>query len=703
MSSARPNSATLPSVLLVTGEQESPVERAFEQLLGHPTWLHKVKLDREVDKVAVKCISEAWARFKPQSVLASSAAAWNTLRVLNIWQSQAGLFRDPNGSKSKPSSIMALPGYSGKTLLDYYAGDPATDNWLNRFLKEFRRQRELSVENDDARDRLALLNRALLGAVAANARHSITLPGAANDHGRNDVIAAIRVLQGAMLEGVLSAKDGRTSCEKLIFLASQSHSGLVLGERWKNTGFFDLVSQYVGPRRTPLGHDLFSSILVADDSGFWVDPFRPVWKRLGLQAISAKVPAQVTKALRQAAKSSRPVRVILLDMRFNDDTLAGAKVLSAISKEFKHIPVVALSVDDQFSETVLLKRMGAFAYLNKHALAEPHRGRDSASAFRQMQDAILAAVFASLAEDLRNLFQEIIRAWWTMSKVELAQARKMGGITETTWDLSGNRSISLFEIAVEQVVDVIIDESRRMFHGFWQDKQYPQGLACRQIIRALGVLNDKWCSTWKAWRFDPDVNMEFWKFPVDVQLPHRIYHQITTTIRNEASHGMVEDGQFRWLDVWIMGLTAFLKMEGTCRAYLQRMVPQCDFQTYQFQVKPRMATFVECLASLMATVLDDPTIHQHRDKPVARMDELARQLDERLTLHPPARYPEGFSEGDERRLSIQPYIFSLQGIYRPFHFLTAKSSWKSVPVELVGAHRLLMNLILRRVSQVPRT
>ena len=688
-------------ILLLRRRISSPVVRAFEQILKDSNPVHIIELDGNIHQNGLEKIPEETQKLKPALLLAGFDEAWAALRLLNIWQDQRDPFLSRRQSADKHQIVVPLLGVSGTSLVEILADRMSSqNNWLHSFLKLWSAHQEGNSSRGDLADSV---RKAFLAAIAAQTRHDIRLSNGVDAHGRNDVIAAIRVLQGSILDGWLPARDGQKSCSQILRIAKRQKLQPNANANWKHSKFFDLANANITAKAIVGRVAPFASLLVIDDRGFWKKPFRPVWRRLGLNIKFLQQPSEVSAVCVQSEKQGRPIRVVLLDMRFGDDPLAGARSLPFLRKQLGGIPIVGLSVDDHFSESVALKRMGLFAYINKHALAEPHRGRDAVSAFRQLRDAILIAAFASLSQDLRKLFDVIINALKETVKAETTRAAR--GASENNLTVSAEISFKPFEHSANRALDVLRDECQRMFHGCWQESIHPAGLACRQIIRALGLVNDKWCSIWRAWRFDPDDNLQYWKHPVDVAIPYQIYHQITTAIRNEASHGMVEDHQFHWLDVWIMTLTLFLKVEGTCHAYFDKTFGEDASRLQHYpQIKKDVTQFVNCLAGLMAVVLknaDAFDLNTRGKNWESVMAVLSKTICKRLQSHSPRRHSDGFAEGDERRLSVQPYVlFSRSGTFSRFQSMTDVKVWASISGELKATHLLLMKLVLRRSSVV---
>jgi len=246
-------------------------------------------------------------------------------------------------------------------------------------------------------------------------------------------------------------------------------------------------------------------------------------------------PNELREVREEALCIGAPVRAVVLDLKLGRGVAHGGAFQGALRETFPGVPVISLSVEDIFSQVALLKRRRLFCYLNKRTLTEERGSRDEVTAFCQHRDAVLLASLASVVQDLREV-------WGDLRKN--VTAFQPNGADQT---LDGYMQVALDELA---------DACRREFHARWQDADYPRGLACRQVVRSFGLVNDKWCecvlgpeSQW------PDyAQVSRW--------PCAAYHYVNTALRNEASHAKVPDACFQWLDVWIMKLAMILKMEG---------------------------------------------------------------------------------------------------------------------------------------------
>jgi hypothetical protein len=168
-------------------------------------------------------------------------------------------------------------------------------------------------------------------------------------------------------------------------------------------------------------------------------------------------------------------------------------------------------------------------------------------AFMQMQDLIILAQLASLSDDLEDWLGKIIKADGNQ--------------------IFGNEDFSRY---ASIAFDSLYEECRRIFHGKWQDYDFPVYLGTQQVIRAFGKVNDKWCELCTNKGLDPDPAPDpKTKKSVDwtgdwetKKWPHQSYHYILTYIRNIASHAVVEDEKFHFPDAWIAVLAYMLKLDG---------------------------------------------------------------------------------------------------------------------------------------------
>jgi CheY-like chemotaxis protein len=691
----------------------SSAARAFHYVFSHAgAGICCIPFDGSDPNATVDAISKHFPEPVPALLVSASNTAWQALRVLNVWQLDAGVFTPTTTHPSvRIPKVIPLPHILYDTLLDLFATNSISNGgWVAQTLNILASAKGRFLAPNDVK-------RAILHYIAAVERHSLKMSRAAGTHGRNDAIAALRVAQGAIMDQGLDLDAGKAACEKVCSIGAYFESK----PDWNESPFFNLVSQ-LGPVSKSIAVP-FASIVVADDEGFWSEPMEPIWNRLGFALVSQPTPGQVTENIRRFHSGGAPVRAVLLDMELHGDRLGGARLLQMLHQGFPHLPVIALSVDDQFSETVLLKRMGAFAYLNKHALAEPHPGRDALSAFRQLKDAVLAAGFASLTMEFSYLSETLSEANARMVEQEkhLDKALRKKEVD------NANKAENLLSPLAKQVREslfVYVEECRRMFHGYWQDSAYPCGTACRQIIRALGLVNDKWSSLWKTWHFDPDGyegdngkpyadrrHFDAWLNGVDIRFPFWPYQEITTAIRNAASHAVITDLDFTWIDVWIVFLALFLKMEGICRAYCEARSPsygavlsrQCD-QILHRLVCTLKGLLISSGCNAPTTLPDDlrnPSEPQLR----ASFTDTAKQIQQQLSVLPGDEKP--LTEGDPAWLSLKPYHLAFRTKDELMcGFLQKWETGFNLSPQQSSASLLLLHLISHRLSdnlaRIPR-
>ena len=669
--------------------QPSAVSRAFGQVFQKSRIsIHPIEFNGVVTQTELHRIENEIKKHKPFLLLAESQVAWNALRVLNVWQSEGSMFDSAKSNSRTAPKVVPISGISDScfaSLFDYFAaGIPSFGSWIAGLVQALH-DRSASPALEPKEVRCALLH-----FLAAQERHDLRLKNKPDPHGRNDVIASVRILQGAKLDGWITSDMVQDSCQR-IFTIARENDLLSVSPDWSSSRFVELSPEPAPTERTD--SESFASLLVADDQGFWGKPLQPIWQRLGFELVPQTTAVELENEISVQKDKGKPVRVILLDMRLNNDNLGGAKLLRYLRRRAGHIPVVALSVDDQFSETVLLKRMGVFAYLNKHALAEPNRGRDTLSAFRQMMDAVLAAAFASLADDFWQLWRSIAQECGV-----LIEAEPRLGKTEIIQLRQAKDSLSDLEKQIRASFDIFREECRRMFHGFWQDSAPSSGLACRQIIRAVGLINDKWCSLWKSWRFDPDRDDGYWAIGTNVEFPYLAYHKITTAIRGEASHAMLEDPDFEWRDVWIAFLTLFLKIEGTAGTFLK----VDGIRYWKSDHNRQIGVIVTALRQLLKArgiIGDHSRTEQSSEKLRENLATSSQHLDARLKAYLQFPFAEdGFVEGDNRRLTVQTYLDRKRNYYPVMDGFANK--WRgatSFSQEQLQAHLLLLEIIAERV------
>jgi len=216
--------------------------------------------------------------------------------------------------------------------------------------------------------------------------------------------------------------------------------------------------------------------------------------------------------------------------------------------------------------------------------------RDEVTAFGEFRDAILLSAFASLKKPLRALWRSI-------------PLREALSATPTDTEDGGQTASGCEEARAfaEEAFEALFDECQALFHDAWQGTGARKGLACRQIIRAIGLANDKWCEIWKREAFDPDGTWPQWAN--EETTPLRTYHYITTRLRGQASHAATSDACFDWRDVWIAILTFVLKVEGLARRAIESLqIGSTETENHRDrgkQVDARLQSLVEPLWHLL--------------------------------------------------------------------------------------------------------
>jgi len=680
--------------IFLVGELSSAGKAFYQVFLNAGAGVSLIPFNGKDANQALDSIAKEFPCPSPALMVSASDAAWAALRVLNIWHLDTGVFQ-PAATSSSPQIPFAipLPHIQRDTLFDLFAANLILDTgWVAQTISA------LACANRNVLDP-DMVKRAILHYVAASERHGLHLAPKATTHGRNDAIAAIRIIQGAALHQFLTPEAAKECCRKICGIGGY----FTETPNWDTLPFFQSLTQFRAasvPERP-----LFASILVVDDEGFWRNPMEPIWNQLGFALTSQQHPTEVSVIIEALQAGNTPVRAVLLDMELYADSLGGAKLLQVLHRRFPSLPVIALSVDDQFSETVLLKRMGAFAYVNKHALAEPRAGRDALSSFRQVKEAVVVAAFASLSAELTSLADVLSNASSRMIEQQKVPtlARHKPQVQEAK---DPEALLSALDTQIRESLFVYVEECRRIFHGYWQDSSYPCGTACRQIIRALGLINDQWSSLWRIWRFDPDGYyrkgrycrkpcLKAWLQVGDLRFPFWPYHEITTAIRDAASHAVIADSDFTWSDVWIAFLSLFLKMEGTCRKYYAIAFPShapefartCDSILHR--------TVVALQGLRIGSGSGDCCVTPPNQAKTA-ISKAAAEIQRLLAIV-------GDAEPQERSrvwLSLRPY----NRAFRPTHelmcgFLDKCGSGLNLSHDQLSAAVLLLNLISQRLSQ----
>jgi hypothetical protein len=469
-----------------------------------------------------------------KAVLACSPGSWKYLRWVNIWQeimnnslhdvnhSQDGLF---NQHIVIPAFVIPNP-----DIYDIIASKKFSfENFLPAVISNSK-----TPENNE------ILVKATRKKIAAHERHEICSK-IHDRHDRHDILSALRLIQGAFLAGTVSAAEAEKSyksvCREIDCPPASSFFYPPLDEKLDS------------PPPTPL-----SSILLIDDKHYCASALEPILKRLGSKIIYN--PGDPIIPIPEI-QNDIPVRAVILDLKFPRGKWYGATLLSDLYR-MKHaknpypwlkkrLPIILQSVENDFSKGAFLKKSGAFAFISKNPNEREPGNRDEIMAFMQLQDLIIFAQLASLSDDLEDWLKKII-------EVDGNQ-------------IPGNADFYRY---ASIAFDSLYEECRRIFHGKWQDYDFPVYLGTQQVIRAFGKLNDKWCELCTNKGLNPDpapalkskksVNWTGdWK---KKKWPHQSYHYILTNLRNAASHAVVEDEKFHFPDAWIAVLAFMLKLDG---------------------------------------------------------------------------------------------------------------------------------------------
>jgi hypothetical protein len=467
-------------------------------------------------------------------VLACSPESWKYLRWVNIWQEiMENSLHDVDLSQDRlfnqhivvPAIVIPNP-----DIIDIIASKKFPfGNFLPAVISNFQ-----TPENNE------ILVKAARKKIAAHERHEIC--SKIHDwHDQHDILSALRLIQGAFLAGTVGAAEGEKSyksvCREIDCLPTSSFFYPSRDEKLDS------------PPPTPL-----SSILLIDDKHYWASALEPIFKRLGIKIIYN--PGDPITSI-TGIQSDIPVRAIILDLKFPQGKWHGAALLSDLDRMKqaknpcpwlkKRLPIILQSVEDTFSKGAFLKKAGAFAFISKNPNEGEPGNRDEIMAFMQLKDLIIFAQLASLSNDLED--------WW--GKIIEADGNQILGDPD-------------FSKYASNAFDSLYEECRRIFHGKWQDYDFPVYLGTQQVIRAFGKLNDKWCELCTNKGLDPDPAPDpKTKKRVDwsgdwekKKWPHQSYHYILTNIRNAASHAMVEDEKFHFPDAWIAVLAFMLKLDG---------------------------------------------------------------------------------------------------------------------------------------------
>lgn len=601
-------------------------------------------------------LNRVFANGSPHGVIACSEGAWRAARLLNVWDRHPSIFEqdddDDDDVTARQPWAAPMVSFSGPLPSDYLAApisgiEPsliALMGWLAK----------LDVDRTIER---RLLEKTFLHYYMANARHDLlrfVRSGETNPHALNDHLAAIRLIQGAALEGRISRGAALDACRRVLRVPVNGQVVPLDPER--------LIPGAINasPRAIDAPDSSKLTMLVVDDRGLWGEPLQPIWTCLGLNLTTRTNTMDAVAAAR--AKEYPGFRAVLLDVWLGDRRYGGVEALLRFQVEKQRLPVIALSVDDYFSEAVTLKRLGAFAYLNKHMLSEPTRGRDAVSAFRMLDESLRIGCFAALTSDLDSLWKTLEAVMLELLKAEERTGRFSSPIGATPDDV--RKRLRTLGERIEASLCVVWGETARWFHGFWQDQRHPTGLASRQVIRSFGIANDQWCSAWEAWRFDADDReaARSWQMNWSICYPNWFLHEVVKGIRGEASHSMVADRAFHWVDMWIVAIAVLLKIDGTTRAHVRRAVthrvlPRQGAEERIAAIERLWAEFVSTLTVLLGSSevrLGPPSVSVRVSESLAveRASELRDAIERWLPIDTSVDFP----EGDDRRVSVQPYL-----------------------------------------------
>lgn len=387
-------------------------------------------------------------------------------------------------------------------------------------------------------DRATLVRGALR--LLASERHDLRIAVGTRitTHTAHDIHAARRLLQGAV---ICQEMDGPTgdSADANLLAAAAAAGHLPSGyDRRRSRAFFDLAQAATRsvPHARISGHQTSpGEILVVDDQLYWQVTHAQVWKSLGFRVRSAVNHEEAARVKEASTSGGVDVRVVILDLHLNGDFCHGLAVLKDLCRQW---PVIVYSVDDSLSIASDLEIAGAFCYVTKSPRSEEQRHRDEAGTFCMLRDAVVLAAHASHTKDLGELWSAVRGSYKTDGA-----------------DVAG------LDTYVERAWEALVVGCRDTFRSLWGGAGVSTGLVARQVVRALGLANDKWCECVKRLWFDPD--REDWTLTAKHAVwPLWTYHKIVNTLRNHASHATVPDSAFRWLDVWIMALAYVQKLDG---------------------------------------------------------------------------------------------------------------------------------------------
>jgi CheY-like chemotaxis protein len=459
-------------------------------------------------------------------VLACSTGSWKYLRWVNIWEEimKDCLHDVPPFMKEIFNQHMVIPATvpPNQDIFDIIASKRFTPGNILYWI----------ISNAQTCQNSEILVKTARKKIAADERHKISskIP---DPHDHHDFLSALRLIHGAVLFETIGEAKGKECYQRVC-------DGI--GDLPAINFFSSTQEENLEPP-TPI-----SSVLLIDDKRYWYSVLQPILESLRIKTLHN--PGNSLQSI-LAVDSKIPIRAIILDLKFPRGNWHGVSLLSDLDQRKKagnsckwlkkRLPIILLSVEDTFTKGAFLKKNGAFAYISKNPDELELGNRDELISFMQLKDLIIFAHFASLSDDLQDWLKKIIE----LDKRILSDAN--------------------FRNYADNAFDTLYEGCHRIFHGKWQDYNFPIFLGIQQVIRAFGKLNDKWCELCTnnpGLKMNPDAAGDWtgpWK---NKRWPHQAYHYILTNIRNTASHAMVEDEKFHFLDAWISILTFMLKLDG---------------------------------------------------------------------------------------------------------------------------------------------
>lgn len=474
-------------------------------------------------------------------VLACSPGSWKYLRWVNIWEEiiEDCLDDVPPFMQEIFNQHMVIPAVEipNQDIFDIIASKRFSPGNILQGI----------ISNAQTTSTNKILKKAARKKIAADERHTISskIP---NPHDHQDLLSALRLIHGASLFETIGEAMGKKCYER------------VCGEinDLPATNFFSTTQEENLKPPTPI-----SSVLLIDDKRYWYSALQPILGSLRINTLYH--PGDTLQSILEVLEeeSKIPLRAIILDLKFPRGNWHGVSLLAELDQRKKvgnsykslkkRLPIVLLSVEDTFTKGGFLKKNGAFAYISKNPDELERGNRDEMISFMQLRDLMIFSHFASLSDDLQDWLTKII-------EVDEKKILEDGDFSQYA----------------ANAFDTLYEACHRIFHGKWQDYNFPVFLGIQQVIRAFGKLNDKWCYLCTEnpknprLEFDPDKAGDWPESLKGKRWPHQAYHCILTNIRNAASHAMVEDESFHFLDAWISILTFMLKLDGIHASVDQR-------------------------------------------------------------------------------------------------------------------------------------